>query len=126
MASERATWSAQLSGDPVMPAMALWMRMWDTWASADWDDALARTAAERVNAYVGPEIHDRHSVTFSLGNVIVHSVSAALELSAQTKALRLSGEADPAHIRVVPNSRLGHTTWISPARGCGTGTATRP
>lgn len=63
---------------------------------------------ERVNSYVGPEIHDRHSVTFSLGNVVIHGVSAALEMSDQTKALRLNREADPAHIAVLPNSRLGH------------------
>ncbi|AXE27135.1 transcriptional regulator [Streptomyces globosus] len=77
-------------------------------AGSDERIALARTAGERVNSYVGPEIHDRHSVTFSLGNVIIHSVSAALEMSDQTKALRLNREADPAHISVLPNSRLGH------------------
>lgn len=70
--------------------------------------ALARTAGERVQAYTGPEIHDRHSVTFSLGNVVIHSVSAALEVSDQSKALRLNRQADPAHIAVLPKSRLGH------------------
>lgn len=77
-------------------------------AGSDERLALARTAGERVNSYVGPEIHDRHSVTFSLGNVVIHGVSAALEMSDQTKALRLNREADPAHIAVLPNSRLGH------------------
>jgi hypothetical protein len=37
-------------------------------AASDERLALARTAGERVNAYVGSEIHDRHSVTFSLGD----------------------------------------------------------
>ncbi|MFE1873420.1 hypothetical protein ACFW9N_21420 [Streptomyces sp. NPDC059496] len=37
-------------------------------AGSDERLALARTAGEWVNAHVGPEIHDRHSVTFSPGN----------------------------------------------------------
>ncbi len=41
MSCERAAWSARLSGDPVMPAVADWMRMWDMWATADWSDAIA-------------------------------------------------------------------------------------
>ncbi|NDZ76853.1 transcriptional regulator, partial [Streptomyces sp. SID10362] len=32
--------SARLSGDPVLPAVADWMRVWDMWATADWTDAL--------------------------------------------------------------------------------------
>ncbi|WP_237540693.1 MULTISPECIES: helix-turn-helix transcriptional regulator [unclassified Streptomyces] len=41
MACERAAWSARQSGDPVLPAVADWMRVWDMWATADWDDAIA-------------------------------------------------------------------------------------
>ncbi|WHM37445.1 helix-turn-helix transcriptional regulator [Streptomyces sp. BPTC-684] len=41
MATERAAWSAQLSGDPLMPAMASYLRAWDMWATADWDDSTA-------------------------------------------------------------------------------------
>lgn len=41
MACERAAWSARLSGDSVMPAVADWMRVWDMWATADWSDAIA-------------------------------------------------------------------------------------
>lgn len=26
---------------PVMPAVADWMRVWDMWATADWDDSVA-------------------------------------------------------------------------------------
>lgn len=158
-----------------MPAMALWMRMWDTWASADWNDALAlgdkalagieaeyeagdplalcmwgalhlqaaisyvrganaagsderpalaRAASERVNAYVGPEIHDRHSVTFSLGNVILHSVSAAL--SDRRRRSASTGRRTPRTSRSCRIPASGTTTWTLPARGCGTGTATRP
>ena len=34
MACERAAWSARLSGDPLLPAVADWMRVWDMWATA--------------------------------------------------------------------------------------------
>ncbi|SCD79629.1 Transcriptional regulator, contains XRE-family HTH domain [Streptomyces sp. DvalAA-14] len=40
MACERAAWSARQSADPVMPSVADWMRAWDMWATADWDDAI--------------------------------------------------------------------------------------
>ncbi|MFD7336709.1 helix-turn-helix domain-containing protein [Streptomyces violascens] len=40
MSCERAVWSAQLSGDPLMPSVANWMRVWDMWATADWEDAV--------------------------------------------------------------------------------------
>jgi transcriptional regulator with XRE-family HTH domain len=41
MACERAAWAAQRSGDELLPAVADWMRVWDMWASADWEDAVA-------------------------------------------------------------------------------------
>jgi hypothetical protein len=120
MACERAAWSARLSGDPVMPAVADWMRVWDMWATADWDDAIAlsdkairsvqqaydqgeplavrawgtlqlraavssaragrgaeaedrishaRAAVSRMAQYSGAPVYDRHSLTFSAGNV---------------------------------------------------------
>ncbi|KIZ17306.1 helix-turn-helix domain-containing protein [Streptomyces natalensis] len=40
LSCERAVWSAQLSGDPLMPSVADWMRVWDMWATADWEDAV--------------------------------------------------------------------------------------
>ncbi|MGW4033821.1 helix-turn-helix domain-containing protein [Streptomyces sp. NPDC004838] len=40
LSCERAVWSAQLSGDPLMPSVADWMRVWDMWATAAWDDAV--------------------------------------------------------------------------------------
>ncbi|MFJ9855338.1 helix-turn-helix domain-containing protein [Streptomyces sp. NPDC101150] len=40
MSCERAVWSARLSGDPLMPSVADWMRVWDMWATADWEDAV--------------------------------------------------------------------------------------
>ncbi|WP_371782543.1 helix-turn-helix domain-containing protein [Streptosporangium subroseum] len=159
MACERAAWSAQLSGDPLMPAVVSWMRMWDMWATADWDDsialsdkalrsiedhyeqgaplsvrvwgslqlraavsaarannstevdhrlALARQASQRVTEYSGPPIHDRHSLTFSAGNVQIHAINVALEMSDQTKAIKLDKTADPEHLAALPNSRQGH------------------
>ncbi|MCA6095850.1 helix-turn-helix domain-containing protein [Streptomyces sp. SCA3-4] len=159
MACERAAWSAQLSGDPLMPAVADWMRVWDMWATADWSDALAlsdkalrsvqseydegdplalrlwgtlqlraavsaaragnqretedrighaRAASERVDAYVGAPVYDRHSLTFSAGNVEVHSISVALEMGDQTKALAINRRADVAVLERLPNSRRSH------------------
>ncbi len=159
MAAERAAWSARLSGDPVMPALADWMRVWDMWATADWADSLAlsdkaiagvqrdyergdplavrmwgtlqlraavsaarggraveseeriglaRTAAERMSGYQGPPVYDRHSVTFSPGNVHVHAISVALEMGDQTKALAINRRTEPEVIVALPNSRQGH------------------
>ncbi|WPO73055.1 helix-turn-helix domain-containing protein [Streptomyces sp. KN37] len=159
MAAERAAWSARLSGDPVMPALTDWMRVWDMWATADWDDSLAlsdkalgsiqqgydqgeplalrmwgslqlraavaaarasrtseaedrighaRAAAERMDAYQGPPVYDRHSVTFSPGNVQIHAISVALEAGDQAKALAMDRRTSPELITGLPNSRQGH------------------
>ncbi|MEU3350971.1 helix-turn-helix transcriptional regulator [Streptomyces sp. NPDC037389] len=159
MACERAAWSARLSGDPVMPAVADWMRVWDMWASADWEDAivlsdkaistlqqdyergeplalrawgtlqlraavsaarggraaeaedridLARTAADRMGEYAGPPVYDRHSLTFSPGNVQIHAISVALEMGQQRKALTINHRTSPELVASMPNSRQGH------------------
>lgn len=159
MACERAAWSARLSGDPVMEAVADWMRVWDMWATADWDDALAlsdkalrlvedryraseplavrawgamhlraavsaaragqRTEAEdRIrHAHVAAELmdgsrlkppFDRHSLTFSSGNVQVHAVSVQLEMGDHARALILNERADPSKVAALPASRRGH------------------
>ncbi len=68
---------------------------------------LARTAAERMAASSAP-VFDRHSLTFSAGNVQIHSVSVQLEMGDHAKALVLHGRADPAQVAVLPNSRRGH------------------
>ncbi|PWG08201.1 transcriptional regulator [Streptomyces sp. V2] len=155
---ERAAWASRLSGDPVLPAVADWMRVWDMWATADWSDAialadkalrgieaeyeegrplavrawgslqlraavsaarannrpeaehriaLARQAADRTDQEPAP-VADRHSLTFSSGNVTVHSINVALEMSDQTQALRLNRDADPGRLEALPNSRRGH------------------
>jgi hypothetical protein len=159
MACERAAWAANLSGDPVLPAVAAWMRVWDMWATADWADsmalsdkalaslevgwtageplhvrawgslqlraavsaarrndeteanariALAKTAGERMAAETGPPVYDRHSLTFSPGNVQIHAVSIALETGDQTRALALNARTDPQLVAALPNSRQGH------------------
>ncbi|WP_271223581.1 helix-turn-helix domain-containing protein [Streptosporangium carneum] len=159
MSCERAAWAAQLSGDPVLPAVADWMRVWDMWATADWDDAvaltdkalrelepaynrgdrltvrawgslqlrgavsaarsgapdeamdriaLAKVAADRVDAEVGPKIYDRHSLTFSSGNVAVHAVAVALEAGDHGRALTLNRRTAPGVVAALPHSRQGH------------------
>ncbi|UED85560.1 helix-turn-helix domain-containing protein [Streptomyces profundus] len=158
LAAERAGWAAQRSGDPLLPAVVDWMRAWDMWATADWDDALAlgdkalrgvsaayergeapalrvwgslqlRAAvsaaragnaveaehrlkladesARRVTAGSQP-VDDRHSLTFSAGNVGIHRVNVALELSQQDEALRLHERLDPEVVGALPASRRGH------------------
>jgi len=159
MSCERAAWAAALSADPVLPAVADWMRAWDMWTTADWGDSLAvsdkalrgleraydqgdrltvrawgslqlraavtaaragdhdqaldrislaKTAADRVDAEIGPPVHDRHSLTFSSGNVAIHAVSVAVEMGDQARALALNARADPRMVAALPNSRQGH------------------
>ncbi|CAM5573740.1 hypothetical protein SNARM312S_07563 [Streptomyces narbonensis] len=149
----------RLSGDPVLPAVADWMRVWDMWATADWEDALtlsdkaigsvqqayehgdllavrawgtlqlraaisaaragrpseaedrigyAKDAAERMDAYVGAPVYDRHSLTFSAGNVQIHAISVALEMGEQGKALEINRRTSPELVGALPNSRQGH------------------
>ncbi|MFG2114121.1 helix-turn-helix domain-containing protein [Streptomyces sp. NPDC048718] len=159
MACERAAWSARLSGDPVLPAVADWMRVWDMWTTADWADAMAlsdqaiasvqqeyergeplavrawgtlqlraavsaaragraaeaedrighaRDAAARMDAYAGPPLYDRHSLTFSAGNVHIHAIAVALEMGLQGKALEINRRTSPELVDSLPNSRRGH------------------
>ncbi|MFF4523463.1 helix-turn-helix domain-containing protein [Streptomyces bluensis] len=159
MACERAAWSAGLSGDPVIPAVADWMRVWDMWATADWADAItlsdkaissvqrdhdrgdplairawgslqlraaisaarggrkaeakerighAKAAAKRIAAPSSPPVYDRHSLTFSPGNVQIHAISVALEMGQQGEALRISKRTTPETIEALPKSRQGH------------------
>jgi len=159
MTCERAAWAASLSGDPIMAAVADWMRVWDMWATADWADsldlsdkalhsieaeytagdplavrawgslqlraavsaaraanspeterriALARDADSRIDAYASRSLFDRHSLTFSTGNVEIHAISVRLEMGDHATALRLHERADPAHIAALPNSRRSH------------------
>lgn len=159
MACERAGWAARLSADPVLPAVADWMRAWDMWATADWADsivladkalaglerdydrgeplavrawgslhlraavsaaragnpdgasdriALARVAAGQVDSEAGPPAYDRHSLTFSSGNVVIHSVSVALETGDHARALALHARIDPAVVAALPGSRQGN------------------
>ncbi|MFI6702403.1 helix-turn-helix domain-containing protein [Streptomyces sp. NPDC050509] len=159
MACERAAWAARQSGDPVMPAVADWMRVWDMWTTADWDDAIAlsdrairsvqqeydqgeplavrawgtlqlraavsaarggrnaeakdrikyaRTAANRIAADASAPVYDRHSLTFSPGNVQIHAISVALEMHEQREALSINRRTSADVIDSLPNSRQGH------------------
>lgn len=159
MSCERAAWSARLSGDSVMPAVADWMRVWDMWATADWEDAMAlsdraigtvqqgydqgeplavrawgslqlraavsaarggrtaeaedrighaKAAADRLGQYAGPPVYDRHSLTFSPGNVQIHAISVALEMREQRKALAINRHTPQDLVAALPNSRQGH------------------
>ncbi|MFQ6197721.1 helix-turn-helix domain-containing protein [Streptomyces sp. NPDC000405] len=159
VASERTVWAARLSGDPVMPAIANYVRMWDMWDTADWDDSIAlaerslnlieehmergeplamraygglqlraavaaaradrkdeardrvqnaREVADRMNTYEGPEVFDRHSLTFTSGNVTIHGVAIEVESRDHVRAIELNDEADPQEIATLPKSRRGH------------------
>jgi transcriptional regulator with XRE-family HTH domain len=68
---------------------------------------LARVAAERMDASSLP-VFDRHSLTFSAGNVQIHSISVQLEMGNHSKALELHERADHEQVDILPNSRRGH------------------
>ncbi|MFI9228953.1 helix-turn-helix domain-containing protein [Streptomyces rimosus] len=70
--------------------------------------SLARQASDRADSYTGPELADRHSLTFSTGNVVIHGINVALEVGDQVEALRLNRKAKPEHLAKLPNSRRGH------------------
>ncbi|SFC71518.1 helix-turn-helix domain-containing protein [Streptomyces aidingensis] len=157
MACERAAWASRLSGDELLPAVADWMRVWDMWATADWDDSLALSdkalrhvephyrrgdpaavrlwgslhlraavSAARAGRDRGAEARhrieqageaaerlprmgfDRHSLTFSPGNVRIHAVNIALELTQHDEALRLHQRMPASMVTALPRSRRGH------------------
>jgi transcriptional regulator with XRE-family HTH domain len=64
----------------------------------------ARETAKRV----GTVRFDRHSLTFSPGNVAIHGVNVELEMSEQDEALRLHHKMKRADIDALPRSRRGH------------------
>ncbi|MCC9312468.1 helix-turn-helix domain-containing protein [Kitasatospora sp. RB6PN24] len=68
---------------------------------------LAQVAAERMDDN-GTPVFDRHSLTFSAGNVQIHSISVQLEMGDHAKALVLHERADPEQVAILPNSRRGH------------------
>lgn len=71
--------------------------------------SLARETSERMDAYSGPPVHDRHSLTFSTGNVLVHSVSIAVEMGNHVEALREDARVDKATaLQSLQKSRRGH------------------
>lgn len=70
--------------------------------------SLAKTAADRMGEYAGPPVYDRHSLTFSPGNVQIHAISVALEMGQQRKALTINHRTSPELVASMPNSRQGH------------------
>jgi transcriptional regulator with XRE-family HTH domain len=69
--------------------------------------AFARDAAERTRVQTAP-FFDRHSLTFSPGNVQIHAVSVQVEMGDYASALRLDARADPSELTRLPASRRGH------------------
>ncbi|MFI1829574.1 helix-turn-helix domain-containing protein [Streptomyces sp. NPDC020412] len=68
----------------------------------------ARGAAKRMDKAVGPLPYDRHSLTFSSGNVKIHAISVALEMHEQREALSINRHMSNELIDSLPNSRQGH------------------
>lgn len=68
----------------------------------------AKTASTRIEAIDGEPVFDRHSLTFSAGNVQIHAIAVQLEMGNHAKALVLNERADPAQVAILPNSRRGH------------------
>ncbi|MGP4111451.1 helix-turn-helix domain-containing protein [Streptomyces sp. 4N509B] len=67
--------------------------------------AQAREAAAQAAAVPS---FDRHSLTFSAANVLIHGVNVELEMSQQDEALRLHEDISPRELATLPKSRLGH------------------
>jgi len=61
-----------------------------------------------MNDHQGPPVYDRHSVTFSPGNVQIHAISVALESGEQARALSINRRTSPELVTALPNSRRGH------------------
>jgi hypothetical protein len=76
--------------------------------------------------YSGPPVYDRHSLTFSAGNVQIHAISVALEMHEQRKALSINRRTSPTWSTRFPTPVAVTTTWTWHVPGCGTETATRP
>jgi hypothetical protein len=70
--------------------------------------AHAQEAADRIHDGLVPPVYDRHSLTFSAGNVTIHAVAVALEAGDHARALELNAHTDPAVVAALPNSRRGH------------------
>jgi tetratricopeptide (TPR) repeat protein len=68
----------------------------------------AKAAAGRLGEHFGPPIYDRHSLTFSPGNVQIHAISVALEMGQQRKALSINRRTPRDLVAALPNSRQGH------------------
>lgn len=102
MAAERAAWAARLSADPVMPALADWMRVWDMWATTDWDDSL--TLSDKAIASVQRE--------YELGDPLALRMWGTLHLRAAVAAARAGrqSEADEriGHARDAARRMTGH------------------
>lgn len=71
----------------------------------------AREAVDRLNAYNGDPYQDPDDLAFSLGNVLIHGASAAVEAGDHTMALDLNDQAKREHpeaLASLPKSRIGH------------------
>lgn len=68
----------------------------------------AKDAAERMDSYAGAPVYDRHSLTFSAGNVQIHAINVALEMGEQGKALEINRRTSRELVGALPNSRQGH------------------
>jgi transcriptional regulator with XRE-family HTH domain len=69
------------------------------------------TAAGEAASRLGPsevDFFDRHSLTFSAGNVAVHGVSVAIEVGEYDRALALAERSDSRVLTTLPASRRGH------------------
>ena len=89
MASDRAAWAAGRSADPLMPAVSAWMRVWDMWATADWDDAVA-LSDQAMRSVEQPYVQ---------GDPLALRVMGALHLRAAISAAR-GGRPDEARQRL--------------------------
>ncbi|WP_428935508.1 helix-turn-helix domain-containing protein [Streptomyces sp. ACT015] len=68
----------------------------------------AKDAAKRITEAKSSPLYDRHSLTFSPGNVQIHAISVALEMHEQGEALSMNRRTSKELVESLPNSRRGH------------------
>ncbi|MFF2191711.1 helix-turn-helix domain-containing protein [Streptomyces sp. NPDC058157] len=91
LSCDRAAWSASLSADGYMPAVALGMRVWDLWGSASWEDSL--TLADKALAQIQDD--------YDAGDALAMRVWGAGQLRAAVSAARAGREQET-------EDRIGH------------------
>lgn len=120
VAGERVRWAAERSGDPLMLAVATYMRVWDTWTTADWEDGMVLAdralsgieqltdAADPQALRVGGMLHLRAAITAARDNGFERAQDRVG--MARDMATRLEQVEEPVFDRYSLNFSAGNVT----------------